>query len=80
LSVTASTGAVRIAQERGGKGQVPMVLLLLLDEGGTLGLERGFSLLARGSGPPISNTEEEARTRVDLDFFLISIFDPPSPS
>jgi hypothetical protein len=32
LSVTARGGAARIAQQRGGKGQVPEVLLLLLDE------------------------------------------------
>jgi len=61
LSVTARAGAARIAQQRGGKGQVPEVLLLLLDECDTLGCEREFSLLAsvtRGSKRADGGVEE----------------------
>jgi len=61
LSVTARGGAARIAQQRGGKGQVPEVLLLLLDECDTLGCEREFSLLAsvtRGSKRVDGGVEE----------------------
>ena len=61
MSVTARAGAARIAQQRGGKGQVPEVLLLLLDECDTLGCEREFSLLAsvtRGSKRVDGGVEE----------------------
>ena len=45
LSVTARAGAALIAQQLGGKGQLPeLLLLLLLDECDTLQFEVEFSL------------------------------------
>ena len=57
LSVTARAGAALIAQQLGGKGQLPelLLLLLLLDECDTLQFEVEFSLLG-GLNPNLNHT------------------------